>query len=43
VSRLELLRGIIAEAESQPPRRFTTVGADGTALRNAGSVASKLG
>lgn len=43
LSRLELLRGIIAEAKASPPRRFTTVGADGTALRNAGSVASKLG
>ncbi len=42
VSRKELLEGMIAEAMSEPPRRFSTAGADGSALRNAGSVASKL-
>lgn len=42
ISRRELLEGMITEATAEPPRRFTTVGADGTALRNAGSVASKL-
>ncbi len=43
LTRLELLQGIIAEAESEPPRRFSVAGADGTALRNAGTIASKLG
>lgn len=43
LSRLELLEGMIAEASADPPKRFTTAGADGSALRNAGTVASKLG
>lgn len=43
VSRIELLRGIISEAESQPPRAFSVAGADGAALRNARNIASKLG
>ena len=43
VSRRQLLLDMIAEAEAGVPRRFTTSGADGTALRNAGSIASKLG
>lgn len=43
VSRLELLESIIAEAESTPPRAFSTHGADGSALRNAATIASKLG
>lgn len=43
VSRRELLDGMIAEALGSPPRAFSTHGADGTALRNASSIASKLG
>lgn len=43
VSRRRLLEDMIAEALAAPPRRFTTAGADGTALRNAGTIASKLG
>jgi D-alanine-D-alanine ligase len=38
-----LLTDMIAEALSQGPRAFSTVGADGTALRSAASVAAKLG
>jgi D-alanine-D-alanine ligase len=38
----ELLAGMIAEARSGPSRRYTTEGADGTALRAAGSIAGKL-
>jgi hypothetical protein len=33
---------MIAEATTGPPRRFVTDGADGTALRSAGSIAGKL-
>lgn len=43
LERRQLLEGMIAEAEQQPPRRFSTAGADGSALRNAGTIASKLG
>jgi D-alanine-D-alanine ligase len=43
VSRRELIMDIVAEAEEQPIRRFTTAGSDGTALRSAGAIASKLG
>lgn len=43
VNRRQLLSDIVAEAEKQPIRRFTTAGSDGTALRNAGSIAAKLG
>jgi D-alanine-D-alanine ligase len=43
VSRRELIDDIIAEAEQQSIRRFTTAGSDGTALRSAGAIASKLG
>ena len=43
VSRRQLLLDMIAEAEAEPPRRFTITGADGTALRSAASIASKLG
>lgn len=43
LTRRQLLDGMIEEALASPPRRFSTVGADGTALRNAGTVASKLG
>ena len=43
VSRRELLDGMVAEALASPPKAFSTHGADGTALRNAGTIASKLG
>lgn len=43
VSRRELLDGMIAEAIASPPRAFSTAGADGTALRNTSTIASKLG
>jgi D-alanine-D-alanine ligase len=43
VSRRELLDGMIAEALASRPRAFSTHGADGTALRNASTIASKLG
>lgn len=43
LDRRELLEGMIAEVADRPPRRFTTAGADGVALRSAGSVAAKLG
>jgi D-alanine-D-alanine ligase len=43
VSRRELLHGMVAEALASPPRAFSTHGADGTALRNASTIASKLG
>jgi len=43
VSRRQLLFDIIAEAEQGTARSFSTSGADGTALRNAASIASKLG
>ena len=41
--RLDLLMGMLTEAEAGHPRRFTTAGADGTALRTAASIAEKLG
>ncbi len=43
LTRLQLLRDLLAEAEQSPPRRFTTSGADGTALRSAATIAQKLG
>ena len=43
VSRRQLLLDMIAEAERTAPRTFSTSGADGTALRTASSIASKLG
>ena len=43
ITREELLRDVVAELEAIPPRRYSTHGADGTALRNARSIASKLG
>ncbi len=43
VSRRQLLLDMIAEAEGSAPRAFSTSGADGTALRNAASIAAKLG
>jgi D-alanine-D-alanine ligase len=38
-----LLLDMVAEAEARPTSHYTTTGADGTALRSAGSIASKLG
>ena len=43
VSRAQLLRDMVAEAEQSPTVSFTTAGADGTALRSASSIAAKLG
>lgn len=43
LTRRQLLDGIFEELEQRRPRVFSTHGADGTALRNAGSIASKLG
>ena len=37
-----LLSGLLAEATAGPTVRYSTDGADGTALRAAGSIASKL-
>jgi D-alanine-D-alanine ligase len=38
-----LLRDLLAEATTGPGRPYTTQGADGSALRSAGSIGSKLG
>jgi D-alanine-D-alanine ligase len=38
-----LLDDLVAEAEERPTAHWTTEGADGTALRSAGTIASKLG
>lgn len=43
VSRGQLVADLVAEAAASAPRRFTTAGADGSALRNAASIAAKLG
>ncbi|MGH8874744.1 MAG: hypothetical protein ACRDVM_05770 [Acidimicrobiia bacterium] len=43
VSRRDLLGGMVEEALAASPRRFRVTGADGTALRNAASIAQKLG
>jgi hypothetical protein len=42
ISFVDLLGGMLAEAGAGPTRRYTTEGADGTALRAAGSIAGKL-
>jgi D-alanine-D-alanine ligase len=39
----QLLRDMLDEAERRPTTHYTTEGADGTALRSAGTIASKLG
>jgi len=39
----QLLADMVAEAEARPTTHYTTAGADGTALRSAGTIASKLG
>lgn len=41
--RPELFGDMVSEAMSVPARSYSTSGADGTALRNAGTIASKLG
>jgi D-alanine-D-alanine ligase len=38
-----LLEDMIAEATARPSTSWTVAGADGSALRSAGSIASKLG
>lgn len=43
VTRRRLLEDVVAELEAGSARRYSTHGADGTALRNARSIASKLG
>lgn len=42
VAKAEVLDDMLSEAAERPPRQFSTEGADGTALRSAGSIASKL-
>src|SRR5690606_8366072 len=41
--RAELFADMVAEAAATPPRAYSTAGSDGTALHNAGTIASKLG
>ena len=43
ISREQLFGDLVDEARSGPVRVFSVVGSDGTALRSAGSIASKLG
>ena len=43
LSRKQLFVDMIAEAEQSSTRVFSTAGSDGTALRNAGAIDSKLG
>jgi D-alanine-D-alanine ligase len=43
IERARLFQDMLAEAASGPTRVFSTAGSDGTALRSAGSIASKLG
>ena len=43
LSREELFTDLVAEAEGPPARVFSVAGSDGTALRSAGTIASKLG
>jgi D-alanine-D-alanine ligase len=43
LSRQQLFTDMLAEARSSQPRTFSTAGSDGTALRSAGAIASKLG
>jgi len=40
---VELLNGMLEEAVHRPTTHWTTAGADGSALRSAGTIASKLG
>ena len=43
VTRKQLFEDMVAEAESSRTRVFSVAGSDGTALRSAGTIASKLG
>lgn len=43
VARAQLLRDALTEVTEIPARQYNTAGADGTALRSAGAIASKLG
>lgn len=43
ISRRQLFEDMVAEAETSSTRVFSTAGSDGTALRNAGLIDSKLG
>lgn len=43
LDRSTLFRDMIEEAESAPTRVFSVAGSDGTALRSAGTITSKLG
>jgi D-alanine-D-alanine ligase len=43
IERARLVEDVFSELEQARPRAFTTAGADGSALRNAGSIAGKLG
>lgn len=43
INRKQLFEDMIAEAEQSSTRVFSTAGSDGTALRNAGAIDSKLG
>jgi D-alanine-D-alanine ligase len=43
ISREQLFRDMLDEARNGPVRVFSVAGSDGTALRSAGTIASKLG
>ncbi|HZD22242.1 MAG TPA: hypothetical protein VE569_02400, partial [Acidimicrobiia bacterium] len=43
IGRAQLFSDMLAEALAGPTRVFSTAGSDGTALRSAGTIASKLG
>lgn len=43
IDRRRQIEDMFAELEAARPRAFSTAGADGSALRNAGSIAGKLG
>lgn len=43
IERAQLFKDMLAEARAGTTRVFSTAGSDGTALRNAGTIASKLG
>lgn len=43
VPQTQLLADVLAETLAQPPPQFVVAGADGAALRSAGSIAAKLG
>ena len=43
IERAQLFTDMLSEAVAGPTRVFSTAGSDGTALRSAGTIASKLG